>query len=90
MKTPTIIVRLIGLCLLYILSGGVAGVWNFLRHAAMNCIGANESLECHLTIDGAFGLVIGLSFVLFAGRWAGLLTRDAKPETQEETPKTDK
>jgi hypothetical protein len=78
MKTPTIIVRLLGL---YLLTNGII---TLLQVSKMQAIGqgfpgVKNSVVDDIQLYGWLGLLVGLSATLFAGPLARLLTFDSEP-----------
>jgi hypothetical protein len=78
MKTPTLIVRLVGLLLLAYCANLLLGI----RQAEQATMGLSlppmqQQMFTQLRINAWFGVVVGTGAVLFAGRLARLLTMDS-------------
>ena len=83
MKTPTLIVRLVGL---YLMVNASLTLIQLRSVESMGPIGAaQQSTLGNIRIYAVLGLLIGIAGTLFAGPLARLLTFDAKPRmTQAE------
>lgn len=79
MKTPTLIVRLVGL---YLLGSGMMVLLQLQKMGAMNAgMGLRQnSVVADAQLYAAIGSFIGLAATVFAGRLARILTFDAGRE----------
>ena len=81
MKTPTLIVRLVGL---YLLVNSAIALVQIHQVQAMGPIGAaQQSTLGNISAYSILGLVVGIAGTLFAGPLARLLTFDAKPRVSQ-------
>lgn len=78
MKTPTLIVRLLGL---YLITSSAGGIWvtRQVRGPELPAFTANSSLQEFALIAWA-SLFVGIGVALFAGPLARVLTFDAEPK----------
>ena len=78
MKTPTLIVRLLGLYLLTTCSIGLLQ-FHKVRVIADQLGGAQNQMIADISIYLWLGLIVGLGATIFAGPLARLLTFDSEP-----------
>ena len=78
MKTPTLIIRLLGLYLL-----GASGMLLHQMHRANEMAGrfaAGAAISGDVKVYGVCGLIIGVIAAVFAGPLARILTFDSEPQ----------
>jgi hypothetical protein len=80
MKTPTLIVRLVGLYLLASCAIGIMQIGQVESLAGPVGVSTQQqSIVSHMQIYCGFGLIIGLIATAFAGPLARMLTFDSEP-----------
>ena len=83
MKTPTLIVRLVGL---YMVTTSTVGLLQLQKARAMagHMGGSQNQVLGDMQLYLWFGFLIGLGATVFAGRLAHILTLDSEPQRQRQ------
>jgi hypothetical protein len=80
MKTPTLIVRLVGLYLLASCAVGIMQIGQMESLAGPVGVSTQQqSVVSHMQVYCVFGLIVGLAATAFAGPLARMLTFDSEP-----------